>query len=111
VEDTDWPQILALYGALERIADNPMVTLNRAIAAAMVHGPAAGLEMLSALDSDERIAGHYRLEAVRGHLYERLGDREGAIAHFRAAAEGTTSGAERNYLSTKISRLARAAGT
>lgn len=73
-----------------------------------VHGPEAGLEMLKALDGDARIAGHYRLDAVRGHLYERVGDRERAIAHFRAAA-GTSSGAERDYLSAKISRLARAA--
>ena len=60
-EDTDWPQILALYGVLERMSDNPMVTLNRAIAAAMVHGPAAGLELLETLDADARLAGHYRL--------------------------------------------------
>jgi predicted RNA polymerase sigma factor len=106
VEDTDWPRILALYGVLERMSDNPMVTLNRAIAAAMVHGPEAGLEMLAALDGDARIAGHYRLDAVRGHLYERAGDRERAIAHFRAAANGTTSGAERDYLSGKISTMA-----
>jgi RNA polymerase sigma factor (sigma-70 family) len=83
---TDWPQILALYGVLERMTDNPMVTLNRAIAASMVHGPQAGLDLLKALDEDSRIAGHYRLDAVRGHLYERLGDAEHAIAHFRAAA-------------------------
>ncbi|MGH7623234.1 MAG: RNA polymerase sigma factor [Gemmatimonadaceae bacterium] len=108
VVDTDWPQILALYELLEGMSDNPMVTLNRAIAAAMVHGPAAGLELLATLDGDARVAGHYRLDAVRGHLYERAGDRERAIAHFRAAADGTGSGAERDYLSTKISRLVHA---
>src|SRR5262249_19642117 len=65
VEDTDWPQILALYGMLENLSDNPMVSLNSAIAAAMVYGPSAGLDRLIALDSDARIAGHYRLDAVR----------------------------------------------
>jgi RNA polymerase sigma factor (sigma-70 family) len=106
-EDTDWAQILALYGLLERLSDNPMVSLNRAIAAAMVHGPARGLEMLGALDADARIAGHYRLDAVRGHLYERSGDAERAFAHYRAAASRTTSAPERDYLLMKAARLAR----
>src|SRR6185295_13018743 len=75
---TDWPQILALYGLLLEMSDNPMVALNHAIAVAMVHGPAAGLARLDALASDERLAGHHRLDAVRGHLMERAGDREGA---------------------------------
>jgi predicted RNA polymerase sigma factor len=104
--ETDWPQILALYRSLEQLADNPMVTLNRAIATAMVHGPAAGLALVDALEADVRIAGHYRLHAVRAHLLERAGDREGAIANFRAAARGTTSIPERDYLETKGARLA-----
>ena len=79
-EDTDWPQILALYGLLKRMSDNPMVALNHAIAVAMVHGPAAGLELLDALDADERLAGHYRLDAVRAHLLEMAGDLDAAIA-------------------------------
>jgi RNA polymerase sigma factor (sigma-70 family) len=105
-EDTDWPQIHALYGLLERMSDNPMVSLNRAIAAAMVYGPAAGLERLAALDSDSRMAGHYRMDAVRGHLFEMSGDRDRAIAHFRAAAERTMSIPERNYLTAKAAQLA-----
>lgn len=105
--DTDWPQILALYGLLERLSDNPMVALNRAIAAAMVHGPTMGLELLTALGADARIAGHYRLDAVRGHLYEMSGDDARAITHYRAAAERTMSIPERDYLSTKAARLAR----
>ena len=103
--DTDWPQILALYDALEQSTDNPMVSLNRAIAAAMVEGPATGLALLEALDEDTRIAGHYRLDAVRGHLFEMSNDRERAVAHYRAAAERTTSMPERNYLLTKAARL------
>jgi RNA polymerase sigma factor (sigma-70 family) len=106
VEDTDWAQIVALYELLRRVSPSPMVTLNHAIAAAMVHGPAKGLELLRALDSDPRIVGHYRLEAVRAHLLEKMGDREGAIKHYRNAATRTTSIPERNYLITQAARLA-----
>ena len=105
-ENTDWAQILALYRVLERISDNPMVSLNRAIAAAMVHGPRAGLELVAALDGDTRIAGHYRLDAVRAHLHERAGDPARAIAHYRAAAGRTASTPERDYLTLKAARLA-----
>jgi len=71
----------------------------------MVHGPVPALEMLRALDEDSRISGHYRLNAVRGHLYELAGDRERAIEQFRAAADGTASAPERDYLRTKAARL------
>ncbi|HEX2344938.1 MAG TPA: sigma-70 family RNA polymerase sigma factor [Vicinamibacterales bacterium] len=104
-EDTDWPQILALYGLLKKMSDNPMVTLNHAIAAAMVHGPAAGLDLLKPLDRDERLAGHYRLDAVRAHLLEMAGDRDAAVARYREAARKTTNIPERNYLMTKAARL------
>jgi RNA polymerase sigma factor (sigma-70 family) len=104
-EDTDWPQVLALYGVLERMSDNPVVTLNRIIAAAMVKGPRVGLELLEALDDDPRLRGHHRLDAVRAHLYERAGDPERAIAHYRAAAERTASIPERDYLTLKAARL------
>jgi predicted RNA polymerase sigma factor len=90
---------------LKRMSDNPMVALNHAIAAAMVQGPVAGLELLKQLDTDPRIGGHYRLDAVRGHLLEMAGDRERAIGHYRAAAERTASLPERNYLTTKAARL------
>ncbi len=109
-EDTDWPQILALYGLLGRMSDNPMVALNRAVAAAMVHGPAAGLELVAALDGDARVGGHYRLDAVRGHLFEMAGDRERAAAHFRAAAGRTASAPERDYLAAKAARAAAGPG-
>ncbi|HZO19916.1 MAG TPA: sigma-70 family RNA polymerase sigma factor [Gemmatimonadaceae bacterium] len=104
-EDTDWPQILALYDVLRGLQDNPMVSLNHAIAAAMVHGPAAGLELIEALDGDARIREHYRLDAVRAHLYEMAGDHDRALAHYRAAATRTTSIPERNYLTAKAGRL------
>jgi RNA polymerase sigma factor (sigma-70 family) len=102
-EETDWPQILALYGLLERMTSNPMVTLNRAVALAMVEGPAAGLALLEPLD--ERLPRHHRLDAVRAHLLEMQGDGEAAIAHYRAAAGGTTSVAERDYLLTRAAGL------
>jgi predicted RNA polymerase sigma factor len=104
-EDTDWPQILALYGVLMGLSDNPMVALNHAIATAMVHGPAAGLGLLKALDADARLAGHHRLDAVRAHLLERSGDREGALLHYRKAAGRTPSIPERDYLLTRVARL------
>ena len=104
-EDTDWPQILALYSLLKRMSDNPMVALNHAVALAMVQGPRAGLELLKTLDADGRLAGHYRLDAVRGHLLERAGDREAAIVHYRTAADRTTSLPERRYLITQAARL------
>ena len=104
-EDTDWPQILALYDLLRRMSSNPMVMLNHAIATAMVHGPSAGLKLLDALDADGRLNGHHRLAAVRAHLLELAGDRQAAIAHYRIAAGRTTSIPERNYLITQAARL------
>jgi len=106
VEDTDWPEILALYGLLMHMSDNPMVALNHAVAAAMVQGPAAGLALVDELDADARVSGHYRLDAVRAHLYEMSGDWERALGHYRAAAARTTSIPEQNYLHTKAARVA-----
>ncbi len=102
-DDTDWPQIVALYGLLERMTDNPVVALNRVVAEAMVDGPEAGLAKLAALD--DRLAGHHRLDAVRGHLQEMAGDLEGAVASLLAAAARTTSLAEREYLTLRTARL------
>jgi len=102
-EDTDWTQILALYGLLEQLTDNPVVTLNRAVAVAMAEGPSAGLVVLDSVN--ERLAGHYRVDAVRAHLLEMTGDTEGAVEHYRAAAGRTTSLPEQHYLSMKASRL------
>jgi predicted RNA polymerase sigma factor len=82
-----------------------MVTLNHAIAAAMVYGPAKGLELLSSLDGDPRIGGHYRLNAVRAHLLEKMGEHEAAIKHYRISAAQTMSMPERNYLTAQAARL------
>jgi RNA polymerase sigma factor (sigma-70 family) len=100
-EDTDWPQILALYEVLERLSPGPVVTLNRAVAVARTRGPLAGLAVLGDLDGDDRMAGNHRVEAVRAHLLERAGFAEEARAAFLAAARLTASLPEREYLRAK----------
>ncbi len=105
-ECTDWAQINALYGLLDRMSDNPMVSLNRAVATAMVEGADAGLRVVDKLAKDERLKGHYRVHAVRAHLYERAGKRDLALESYRLAAEGTASLPERNYLLGKAARIA-----
>ena len=105
MEATDWPQILGLFDLLERLAPGPMVSLNRAVAVAMVHGPAAGLDLLGRLESDRRLAAHHRLHAARGHLLEMSGDAGGAVASYREAARRTTSLPERRYLTGRANRL------
>jgi RNA polymerase sigma factor (sigma-70 family) len=102
-EETNWPQIVALYGRLERMTGNPMVTLNRAVAVAMVDGPSAGLELLAGLE--DRLGDHHRLHAVRAHLLEQSGDPKSAITEFKAAAERATNRRERDYLTLQAARL------
>jgi RNA polymerase sigma factor (sigma-70 family) len=108
-EDTDWPQILALYELLRQASDNPMVALNHAVAIAMVHGPQAGLDRLAALDDDQRLASNHRLAAVRAHLLEMTGDVDAARACYQQAARLTTSQPERRYLSARADQLATGA--
>ena len=104
-EATDWPQIMALYELLLRISDNPVVALNHAVAVAMVQGPRAGLDLLAGLESDERIAGDHRLQAVRGHLLEAAGDRAAARDCYEAAARRALSLPQQRYLQARASRL------
>lgn len=104
-EQTDWPQILALYGVLMRMNDNPMVMMNYAVAAAMVHGPSKGLELLQSIESDERLAGNHRLDAVKAHLLERSGAHDAAIDLYRRAAAKTSSVPERNYLMLRAAKI------
>ncbi|WBP85544.1 RNA polymerase sigma factor [Kitasatospora cathayae] len=103
--ETDWAQVHALYLILERIAPNPMVTLNHAVALAELNGPQAGLALLATLDGDQRMAGHHRLLSVRAHLLERAGDRAGAYDHYRRAAKATASLAEQRFLEARARRL------
>jgi RNA polymerase sigma factor (sigma-70 family) len=104
-DETDWPQILALYEVLERVAPGPVVTLNRAVAVAMVSGPRAGLALLGTLDSDERMAHNHRLEAVRAHLLELAGDPVGARQAYLRAARMTASLPEQRHLNLRAARL------
>ena len=105
MDATDWPQILALYDLLEQVAPNPMTTLNRTVAVAMVHGAAAGLEVLATLESDKRMANHHRLLATRAHLEELAGNHTAAGASYRDAARRALSSPERRYLSSQAARL------
>lgn len=97
-EDTDWPQILALYGVLDRLAADPVVTLNRAVALAQVEGPDAGLALLESVANDKRLAGHHRVNSVRAHLLTDTGRHAEAAEQFRIAARRTLSTPERQYL-------------
>jgi predicted RNA polymerase sigma factor len=105
-DDTAWVQILALYDLLKRMSDNPMVMLNYAIAAAMVHGPKEGLNLLDALKAEPRVAEHHRMDAVRAHLLEMAGEPAEAVRYYRAAAAKTVNLPERNYLLMQAARLA-----
>lgn len=105
-QSTDWPQILALYTLLEQLASSPMVLLSQAVAIAMVHGPNVGLDRLTQLEAGGRLIGHYRLDAVRAHLFEMAGHLDRASAHYRAAAARTASLPEQGYLLRKASSAA-----
>ncbi|MDQ3789569.1 MAG: RNA polymerase sigma factor [Actinomycetota bacterium] len=109
-EDTDWPQLLALYGVLRGMSDNPMVALNHAVAFAMVHGPAAALDLLTTVAADKRIANHHRLHAVRAHLLEMSGDHKAAAEEYRIAASRTPSVPEQHYLTLRAAQAKQVDG-
>ncbi|HEY5988154.1 MAG TPA: RNA polymerase sigma factor, partial [Streptosporangiaceae bacterium] len=104
-EATDWPQIVALYGLLMQISDNPVVKLNHAVAVAMAQGAPAALALLDQLSADQRIAADHRLHAVRGHLLEMAGDRAAARESYQAAARRTTNLPQQRYLNARAARL------
>jgi RNA polymerase sigma factor (sigma-70 family) len=108
--DTDWPQILGLYNLLELAAPNPFTTLNRAVAAGLVHGPRAGLDLLDGLQQDKRMAKHHRLFAARAHLLELAGEPAAAAKAYAQAARLCTSTPERRYLAMQAKRLGPGAG-
>jgi RNA polymerase sigma factor (sigma-70 family) len=103
--DTDWPQVLKLYDLLHALAPSPVVTLNRAVAVAMVDGPRAGLAALDALDGDRRLTSQHRLASVRAHLDEMAGHTQAAVAGYEDAARRTTSIPEQRYLRAQAERL------
>jgi RNA polymerase sigma factor (sigma-70 family) len=105
-EATDWPQILALYEILETVAPGPAVTLSRAVALAMVHGPKAGLALLGRLDTHHPTAMPHRRDAVRAHLLERAGEPAAARNCYLRAARATANVPEQRYLIRCAARLA-----
>lgn len=107
-DSTDWPQILALYDLLERCGPNPVISLNRAVAVAMVQGPGAGLDLLAELERDKRMARHHRLLAARAHLLEMAGRHGAAARAYREAARLTTSAPEQRHLTRRARLLERA---
>jgi RNA polymerase sigma factor (sigma-70 family) len=106
--DTDWRDIVSLYNVLEKMTGNPMVTLNRAVAIAMLDGPDAGLALLD--DVADRLDDHHRVHSVRAHLLELRGDNAAAIAEFRIAASGAPNIREQQYLATQAARLGSESG-
>ena len=102
--DTDWPQVLALYGLLEQVAPSPFVTLARAVALAEARGPGcrgAGARLARAGPGD-----HQRWHAVQGHVAELRGDRVAARRHYLAAAARATNLAEQRHLTRLAAGLA-----
>jgi RNA polymerase sigma-70 factor (ECF subfamily) len=107
-EATDWQQILGLYDALLAVWHSPVVELNRAVAVAMVRGPAAGLLALDAVAGDPRLAGYSYLEAARADLLRRLGRRAEAAAAYRGALQLATNEAERSFLAHRLDEVTAA---
>jgi predicted RNA polymerase sigma factor len=105
VEETDWPQIVALYELLLQTSDNPVVALNHAVAVAMARGPHTGLDLLDELRVDKRIAEDHRFHAVRGHLLEMAGDRTAARDAYLVAAQRATNLPQQRHLHTRAARL------
>ncbi len=103
VASTDWAEILALYRLLEQVSPGPMVSLGRAVATAMVHGPRAGLAATD--DLGDALARHHRFHAVRGHLFEMAGDLASAAREYRTAAARATNIPEKRYLQRKLAAL------
>ena len=104
-EQTDWPQIVALYETLLRIDPRPVVALNHAVAVAMAEGPDAGLALLEPLASEPTLADDHRLWSARAHLYELRGERERARAEYLGAADRTLNLPQQRYLRRRADAL------
>ncbi|WP_018830160.1 RNA polymerase sigma factor [Salinispora tropica] len=110
VAGTDWPQVVALYDVLARLAPSPLVELNRAVAVALRDGPAAGLRLLDTLDEQGRLAGYHLLPATRADLLRRLGRVEEAAAAYRRALDLVGNEPERAFLRRRLAEAVAAAG-
>ncbi len=104
-EATDWLEIMGLYELLMQTSDNPVVTLNYAVAVAMARGPRVGLDLVDKLRADERIADDHRVHSVRAHLLEMAGDSRAARESYLVAARLTTSFPQQRYLHARAARL------
>jgi len=106
-QQTDWPKVLAVYDALLAAWPSPVVALNRAVAVAMVAGPAAGLAEVEALERDGRLAGYRYLPAAKADLLRRLGRRAQAATAYRTALALADNAAERTFLADRLADLAQ----
>jgi RNA polymerase sigma factor (sigma-70 family) len=106
-EDTDWGRIVALYGALAELMPSPVVQLNRAVALAMLSGPAVGLELVDTLTLEPTLRTYHLLPSVRGDLLQKLGRLDEARAEFERAAQLTRNERERKLLRARIADCAR----
>jgi RNA polymerase sigma-70 factor (ECF subfamily) len=104
-DETDWPQIAALYGALLRIAPSPVVELNRAVAVAMADGPAVGLPLVDDLLARGELTGSHLLQATRADLLRRLGRHGDARHAYEAARRLARTAAERAFLDRRLAEI------
>jgi RNA polymerase sigma-70 factor (ECF subfamily) len=110
-EETDWPQILRLYDVLERVQPSPVVSLNRAVAVAMVAGPQTALALVDGIAAGKHLEDYHLLHAARADLLRRMGSREEAAKSYRRALELVTNESERRYLQRRLEQVqTRAAG-
>jgi RNA polymerase sigma-70 factor (ECF subfamily) len=104
-DDTDWPQILQFYDFLARVQPSPIVSLNRAVAVAMVDGPQPALALIDALAATGALDGYHLLHAARADLLRRLGSSAEAAKSYTRALELVTNDSERRFLERRLSEV------
>jgi predicted RNA polymerase sigma factor len=105
--ETDWARIVALYGALAELTPSPVIDLNRAVALAMLFGPAAGLELIDKLTLEPALKAYHLLPSVRGDPLQKLGRLDEARAEFERAAQLTRNERERKLLLARLADCVR----
>jgi RNA polymerase sigma-70 factor (ECF subfamily) len=101
-EDTDWRQILQLYEVLENIQPSPIVSLNRAVAVAMVNGPEPALALIDAIETSGDLDGYHLLHSARAELLRRMGSREESAKAYGRALDLVTNDSERRFLERRL---------
>jgi len=104
-EETDWPQIVRLYDVLERVQPSPVVSLNRAVAIAMVDGPQAALALIDKLDASGDLDSYHLLHAVRADMLRRIGSTAEAAKSYARALEQVTNDSERRFLERRLREM------